>query len=89
MWCAAGYSPEIFWRQTERSFANAIAGAAEREITLAWQVEMFARQKRLEPLSQYLKPLHGSNDAPRLLGALLTLKARGLPMKVERLRLVA
>jgi hypothetical protein len=87
MWCAAAFPPDTFWRQTERSFANAVAGAAEREVTLAWQIEFFARQKRLNRLSEYLQPIHSAqNDgAQALLGALFKMKRKGVPMKIERI----
>lgn len=87
MWSAAGFSPETFWPQTERSFANALAGAAEREVTLAWQIEFFARQKFLNPLSEYLRPLDSlkDNGAQALLGVLFKLKRKGVPMQIEKI----
>lgn len=88
MWCAAGYPAETFWHQTERSFYNALAGAAERTITIAWQHEFFARQKKLDALSTYMEPIRPSpstKGAQALLGALFKMRSKGVQMTIERI----
>lgn len=90
MWVEAGFPPLAFWRQTERSFANALAGAAKARLSLAWQVAALtgaASVGKLKPLDDYLaslEPEQTYNDA-MLLSGLFKLKASGVPMDIKKL----
>lgn len=90
MWVEAGFPPLAFWQQTERSFANALAGAAKARLTLAWQTAVLtgaASVGKLKPLDDYLsemEPEQTTNNAA-LLSGLFRLKARGVPMDIKKL----
>lgn len=60
-WCAAGFDPDAFWRQTPLTFESAMRGVgdrrraeAERDVALAHATAQFTRAKKLEPLERYL-----------------------------------
>jgi hypothetical protein len=65
------------------------ARAAQHEyeiaLTQAWHGEVFARQKKLKRLSEYL-PSENSNavQPEAILDAMLTMQAHGVPMTVRR-----
>lgn len=89
MWVEAGFPPETFWTQTERSFSNALAGVARLRIKTAWQIAAFtgaAFVGKLKMPEEYLP-----TDAPpvtpgatKMLGYLFRLHNRGLPMTIEK-----
>jgi hypothetical protein len=61
LWCQAGRSADEYWRQTPRTLVLALDGfraECRRQSDLAtagaWYGEMFARQKKLKPLKEYL-----------------------------------
>lgn len=89
MWVEAGFPPETFWHQTERSFANALAGAARHRIKMAWQIAAFtgaAFVGKLKGPEEYLpdsRPI-GTPGAMKTLGFLMRLQRRGIPMQIER-----
>ena len=89
MWCEAGFPPETFWQQTQRSFANALAGVAKSRVTTAWYVAALtasASVGKLPSLDSLLFPARANQaESAKLLSSLFKLKARGVPMTVERL----
>ena len=73
-WCSEGLAPDLFWRVTPRVFTAVMFGrgqankeAIARDAALAWQIENFARTKRLPPLAKVLadldKPVAASDAA--------------------------
>lgn len=68
------------------------AAAAENRfrdgISQAWHTEAFAREKRLRPLSKYLKQADGAADrgGAALLGMLRSMKRQGVPMTIRKLK---
>lgn len=64
-WTAGGLDPGLFWDQTFATFNAAMLGAAKRRsddyahaIAGAWWGELFAREKKVKPLKDYLpKPV--------------------------------
>lgn len=90
MWVEAGFPPETFWHQTERSFANALAGAAKHRIKLAWQIAEFvgaAFVGKLKRPEEYLtdeRPV-GTPGAMKVVGYLMRLQRKGIPMKIEKI----
>lgn len=100
MWCEAGYSPGTFWQQTQRSFVIALAGAAKREIALAWKIAALTASAsigKLPPLDELFgvnqpeaskpKPKSNGKDkvAAELLSFMFKMKSRGVPMQIERI----
>jgi hypothetical protein len=66
-WVEAGQNPDGFWRQTPRSFAAVLVGAARRRETeqqrlawAVWHIEALHRSKRLPKLAD----LTGKRDRP-------------------------
>lgn len=60
-WTAGGLDPGLFWDQTFATFNAAMLGAAKRRsddyahaIAGAWWGELFAREKKVKPLAEYL-----------------------------------
>lgn len=90
MWCEAGFPPDSFWHQTERSFSNALAGVAKRRITEAWQVAAMSAAASVGKLKDLREYLPGDVDEKRtpgsswVLSQLFKMKAKGVPMKIER-----
>lgn len=99
MWVEAGQPAHTFWQQTQRSFANTLAGAAVRDITLAWKIANMtgaAWGGNLPPLDKLLAPETAPaskgkfvSDEQRasasLLGFMFKMKRRGVPMEIERI----
>lgn len=91
MWVEAGFPPETFWQQTERSFSNALLGAARRDIRTAWQSAIFtgaASVGKLRDIDEYLPDIDprpaATPGAMKTLGFLMKLQRKGIPMKIER-----
>lgn len=94
MWVEAGFVPETFWRQTQRSFSNALAGAAKRRTIDAWRAANLIGSASVGKLPK-LEEILPSDEAPepedfrlhnaKLLNFMFKLKAKGIPMTIERL----
>lgn len=89
MWVEAGFPPETFWAQTERSFANALAGAARHRIKQAWQIAALvgvAFAGKLKTSEEYMptEDLPVTPGATKMLGYLFKLQKRGIPMTIEK-----
>lgn len=87
-------NPDSFWKQTPRTFIAIMEGRAhaakqdyELAVAQAWHGEVFARQKKLKNLSQYLP--READAAPVssevILDAMLTLQAAGVPINIRKL----
>lgn len=90
MWVEAGFPPDTFWPQTERSFSNALAGAARHRIKMAWQIAAMtgaASVGKLKPVDDYLPSDHpvGTPGAMKMLGYMRSLQRRGIPIEIERI----
>ncbi len=93
IWVEAGFLPDTFWKQTHRSFTNSVAGAARRNVTLAWQIAgmtAVASAGKLPTLDSLLAPKEATQavGSAKLLNYLFKLKGRGVPMTVERIERV-
>lgn len=80
--------------ETPRSFINAMEGAAlaakrksDLAIVSAWYGEFFARQKRLEKLTDFLSRDDDPQTAKnaQAIAYFHKLKARGVPVEITRL----
>lgn len=93
MWVEGGFAPETFWDQTVRSFRNALAGSAKRRLTESWQTAALtaaASVGKLKSLDEYLPsdtPISRSEALAnaKLIHGFNLMKARGVPLKIERL----
>jgi hypothetical protein len=94
MWVEAGFPPETFWQQTERSFSNALAGAARHRIKLAWQIAAFtgaASVGKLKAPDEYLpndEARHVTPGSMKMIGFMRRLQHRGIPVTIERIERV-
>jgi hypothetical protein len=79
--------------QTPRTFLAVMEGRAraakqeyELSVSQAWHGEVFARQKKLKKLSEYLpRDEQAEPVSPEVvLDAMLTLQAAGVPMKIVK-----
>lgn len=66
--------------------AHAAVQEFELAVSQAWHTEVFARQKKLKDLDQYLpKKAEAGPVAPELvLDAMLTLQAAGVPINIRK-----
>jgi len=60
-------------------------GDAERLIILAHQTEAMARQKRLQPLAFYLKPMRRRAGPAQLVAQMKRWEKAGLAIRVRRI----
>jgi hypothetical protein len=74
------------------SFVNAMEGAAlaakrkqEADLSLAWHVEAFARQKKLKKLSEILGHKPKAQTTDEMLAELQAFASRGIPMNIKKL----
>jgi hypothetical protein len=93
MWVEAGFPPETFWKQTERSFSNSLAGVARHRIKLAWQIAAFtgaASVGKLKSPDEYMPTVDRQTTpgAMKLVGFMQRLKRRGIPVTIERIERV-
>ena len=60
----------------------------EDDLSLAWHVAAFDRQKRLEPLSKYLAPLRPAREqsADEVAAIFKALKAKGKSVKIRKVK---
>lgn len=82
-WCASGYDPDAFWRQSPRSFASAMGGArdrmrreGERDLVLAHLGVVFHRTKMLHPVEHYLRRQPAARGRVNLLERVRAIAAR-------------
>lgn len=103
LWIQAGFAPETFGRQTERSYVIAIEAAAERQKReverdrlLAYNIAALtgcAFAGKLKPFAEHFPPLDEetesgmTDDSAKMLSALFKLKSRGVTMTVEKISL--
>lgn len=90
MWVEAGFPPDTFWKQTQRSFSNSLTGVAKHRITSAWHIGVMsglAYAGKLRALEDYLPgPANeGTKGAAQALGFLFKLKRKGIPMTIEKI----
>jgi hypothetical protein len=92
MWVEAGFPPETFGIQTERSFSNALAGVARHRIKLAWQIAIFTGLASVGKLKtspdDYMPADDSRNVTPgsmKLIGYMRRLQHRGVPVRIERI----
>lgn len=91
MWVENGFPPETFWKQTQRSFSNALIGAARRNTSDAWLIGVMSGlgfSGKIKPLNEYLRA--EQSDVERLHNAKLynyfaKLSHRGIPMTIEKI----
>lgn len=103
-WIKLGGSPSEFWRETPRSYVNAMEGMAlaaklkhELALSQAWHTAVFALTGyggKLKDLSEYLgKGRSGAQDNEQLQNARIihlfnSMRARGFDIKAERIERV-
>jgi hypothetical protein len=93
----SGFDPEAFWRETPRSFVNAMEGAALRDkqqldlaFWQAWHTEAFARMEGRDfkaALRNHFSRDDKSDQRLKNAEAIAffhRLKARGVPVKITR-----
>lgn len=89
--------PAEFWEQTARSFSGALRARLENakrearaEIVRSWNLAALvgaAFAGKLKPLNHYLASTEDkSRGGAALLGALMAMKKKGVPMTIERIR---
>jgi hypothetical protein len=64
-----------------------LRGARRRTVAIAWQIANFVRADSLKDLDHYLKAgvLDESRGGAALLGTLLAMHKRGVPMDIKKL----
>lgn len=86
MWISEGLDPLYFWQVTPLEFSNIMRGKAwareereRRDLSLAWHIEAFHRQKRMPDLDVLLSPADEiANQTPDdILALLKQIKASG------------
>lgn len=101
MWIEEGFSPDLFWAQTGRSFQIAVEARFEArkaeardDTRRAWQIANFAGASfggKLQDLDHYLPTEGGEKpqSVAALFGFLMKMRRKGLPMTVERIERAA
>lgn len=100
IWLEEGYPEEAFGRQTARSYTNALQARVDARKREAREIVVRAYNQacmngaafagKLGPLERWLPETDDkSRGGAALLGALLAMKKKGVPMQIERVRKAA
>ena len=65
--------------------ARAAKRKSDADISLAWHVEAFARQKKLKKLSELLGHRPRAQTTDEMLAELQAFASRGIPMNIKKL----
>lgn len=92
MWCEAGFSPDLFPKQTAATFAASLRGRAKareeqakRDLSLAWHAGAFAGAAFNGKLKRFSEYQGRSGQTPhQMLGNLRMLKDMGAPMTIRQ-----
>lgn len=94
MWCGHDLPPDLFWHQTRRTFAAAIAGKIdalqrqrERDLTLAWDIANFMNAgPKLKSLSTYLNQIRPRQpmSTDDIVASFRAMQGRGVKMNIRR-----